>query len=47
MTAGVRETLERIGGAPSPLSPAEFKSYIAVELQKWKDAIASAGITPE
>ena len=47
MTAGVRETLERIGGAPSPISPAEFKTYIAAELQKWKDAIAAAGITPE
>jgi len=47
MTAGVRETLERIGGAPSPISPAEFKTYIAAELQKWKDAIAAAGIVPE
>jgi len=47
MTSGVRETLERVGAAPSPMSPSDFKTFIAAELQKWKDAIQAAGITPE
>jgi tripartite-type tricarboxylate transporter receptor subunit TctC len=47
MTASVRETLERVGAAPSPISPPEFRAFIAAELQKWKDALLAAGITPE
>jgi tripartite-type tricarboxylate transporter receptor subunit TctC len=47
MTPTVRETLERVGSATSPISPDEFKTFIASEHQKWKDAVALAGIQPE
>src|SRR5262245_22645472 len=47
LTPGVRDTLDRIGAAPSPISPPEFKTFIAAELQKWKDALKAAGISPE
>ena len=45
--ASVREALERIGAAPSPASPAEFKAFIAAEYKKWKDAVLLAGISVE
>jgi tripartite-type tricarboxylate transporter receptor subunit TctC len=47
MTPGVRDTLDRVGASPSPISPPEFKTFIAAELQKWKDALQAAGISPE
>ena len=47
MTPAVRETLERIGAATSPISSAEFKTFIASEHQKWKDAVRLAGVQPE
>ncbi len=47
VTPAVRETLERVGAATSPISPAEFKTFIASEHQKWKDAIQLAGVQPE
>ena len=47
VTSTVRETLERVGAATSPISPTEFKTFIASEHQKWKDAVQLAGIQPE
>ncbi len=47
MTPGVRDTLDRVGASPSPISPPEFETFIAAELQKWKDALQAAGISPE
>jgi tripartite-type tricarboxylate transporter receptor subunit TctC len=47
MTPIIRETLERIGAAAAPISPAEFKTFIASEHQKWRDAVQLAGVQPE
>ena len=47
MAPAVRETLERVGAATSPISPADFKAFIASEHQKWKDAVQLAGVQPE
>lgn len=46
-SAPVRETIERTGAAASTLSPSEFKSFIAAEHNKWKDAVQLAGIKAE
>ncbi|HEY6256632.1 MAG TPA: tripartite tricarboxylate transporter substrate binding protein [Xanthobacteraceae bacterium] len=46
-TPSMREALERIGAAPSPTSPSEFKAFIAAEYKKWKDAVLLAGISAE
>jgi tripartite-type tricarboxylate transporter receptor subunit TctC len=45
--ASIRETIERTGAAASTLSPSEFKSFIAAEHNKWKDAVQLAGIKAE
>ena len=47
VTPAIHETFERVGAATSPISPAEFKAFIASEHQKWKDAIQLAGVQPE
>jgi len=46
-SAPVRETIERTGAAASMLSPSEFRSFIAAEHNKWKDAVQLAGIKAE
>jgi tripartite-type tricarboxylate transporter receptor subunit TctC len=46
-TDAVRQSLERTGAAASPISPEEFKAFIAAEHQKWKDAVLLAGIKAE
>lgn len=47
VTPAVREALERVGAATNPISRAEFKTFIASEHQKWKDAVQLAGVQPE
>lgn len=47
LTPAVHDTLEKVGAATSPISPKEFRAFIASEHQKWKDAVRLAGIQPE
>jgi tripartite-type tricarboxylate transporter receptor subunit TctC len=43
----MRDMLARISADPSTQTPAEFGAFVAAEGQKWRDAVALAGITAE
>ena len=45
--AKLKEQLVGLGGAPMPMSPAEFAAFIAAETDKWAKVIKFAGITVE
>ena len=38
--------LQDIGAVPVPMTPEEFKAYIAAENVNWKDVIAKSGLPP-
>jgi tripartite-type tricarboxylate transporter receptor subunit TctC len=37
--------LDKIGGQPKPMSPAEFGKYMAAETEKWRKVVAFAGVS--
>jgi len=45
--AKLKEQLVGLGGAPMPMSPGEFATFIAAETDKWAKVIKFAGITVE
>jgi tripartite-type tricarboxylate transporter receptor subunit TctC len=45
--ATIKQRLAELGGAPMPLSPAEFGKLIADDTEKWGKVIAAAKIRPD
>jgi tripartite-type tricarboxylate transporter receptor subunit TctC len=43
----VRERMIGLGSVPMPMSPAEFKSLLIDDTEKWAKVIRAANITPE
>jgi hypothetical protein len=43
----IKERLADLGGAPIPMTPAEFGKLIAAETEKWGKVIRAAGIEAE
>lgn len=44
---GIKARLASLGSTPRPMSPAEFKSFIAAEIDKWAKVIQAANITAD
>jgi tripartite-type tricarboxylate transporter receptor subunit TctC len=43
----VKERLATLGSTPMPMSPDDFKRFIASEIDKWGEVVKSAGLTAE
>jgi tripartite-type tricarboxylate transporter receptor subunit TctC len=43
----VKERLATLGSTPMPMSPEDFKRFIAGEIDKWGEVVKSAGLTAE
>ena len=43
----IKERLADLGGAPLPLTPADFGKLIAEDTEKWAKVIRAANIKPE
>ena len=43
----MRERLADVGGAPIPMTPADFGKLIIDETEKWAKVVKSASIKPE
>jgi tripartite-type tricarboxylate transporter receptor subunit TctC len=42
----VTKRLAVLGGAPMPMTPADFGKLVAVDTAKWAKVVQFAGITP-
>jgi tripartite-type tricarboxylate transporter receptor subunit TctC len=47
LTPAVRETLAQVGAATQPISPDEFRAFIASEHEKWRKVVVMAGVQAE
>lgn len=48
-TLGQPDNVKRMlsdGALPSPMSPQEFRAYLASELKKWGGVVEAAGVKP-
>jgi tripartite-type tricarboxylate transporter receptor subunit TctC len=43
----IRARLADLGSVPMPMSPAEFKNFVATETEKWSKVIRAANIKAE
>jgi tripartite-type tricarboxylate transporter receptor subunit TctC len=43
----LKSRLAELGDIPAPMTPAEFRQYIATETEKWGQVVKFANVKPE